>query len=394
MARKISHEDFIRRMEIDRPDIIVLGDYINSKTPIKCKCKKCGYTWYPYPNNILYNHHCPVCSNKIIVKGINDLWTTNSDIAKLLANPEDGYKYSFGSEEKLNWICPQCKSIIYNKSLNMVVHDGLSCPHCSDGISYPEKFMYNVLNQLNVDFIFQYSYKNAKWCKGINYNIRYDFYIQSFNCIIETHGLQHYEERDTSSIYCNTLQKEQENDEFKKALAIKNGIKEENYIVIDCRKSEMEWIRDHLLDSRLAELYDLTNINWVKINEESQKSVLFNVCDFYNKSYPINYLIEHFNLSSTTIRTYLKMGTKLGLCNYNAKEQQIQSGKQAGLHSKINNSKKVICLTTGEIFDSEASAAKKYNTYCSSIKKCCIGKLNYSGKSPVSNKKLQWKFIY
>ena len=224
MARKISHEDFIRRMEIDRPDIIVLGDYINSKTPIKCKCKKCGYTWYPYPNNILYNHHCPVCSNKIIVKGINDLWTTNSDIAKLLANPEDGYKYSFGSEEKLNWICPQCKSIIYNKSLNMVVHDGLSCPHCSDGISYPEKFMYNVLNQLNVDFIFQYSYKNAKWCKGINYNIRYDFYIQSFNCIIETHGLQHYEERDTSSIYCNTLQKEQENDEFKKALAIKNGI--------------------------------------------------------------------------------------------------------------------------------------------------------------------------
>ena len=46
-----------------------------------------------------------------------------------------------------------------------------------------------------------------------------------------------------------TLEEEQENDELKKSLAIKNGIKD--YLVIDCRESEMEFIKSNILKSQL-----------------------------------------------------------------------------------------------------------------------------------------------
>ena len=56
----------------------------------------------------------------------------------------------------------------------------------SDGISYAEKFMINVLKQLKLDFKKQLSCSTFKWCK----KYRYDFYFRYKNeyYIIETHG--------------------------------------------------------------------------------------------------------------------------------------------------------------------------------------------------------------
>ena len=48
------------------------------------------------------------------------------------------------------------------------------------------------------------------------------FYLPKYNCIIETHGLQHYEE---SSMTSRSLQEEIDNDLFKQEMALKNGIK-------------------------------------------------------------------------------------------------------------------------------------------------------------------------
>lgn len=49
---KLTTEEFIERMNSINPDIIILGEYINSNTPIKCKCKLCGYEWEACPNNL------------------------------------------------------------------------------------------------------------------------------------------------------------------------------------------------------------------------------------------------------------------------------------------------------------------------------------------------------
>lgn len=65
------------------------------------------------PTNVFVDNklHCPVCSGRQVQKGINDLWTTHPDLAARLLDKEDGFRYSFGSNKKLKWLCPECGDI-------------------------------------------------------------------------------------------------------------------------------------------------------------------------------------------------------------------------------------------------------------------------------------------
>ena len=53
--------------------------------------------------------------------------------------------------------------------------------------------------------------------------------------------------------------------------------------------------------------------------------------------------------------------------------------------------KKVMCITTGEIFDCVTHGANKYNTYRSDISKVCKGTRRYAGK--FNGEELQWRYI-
>lgn len=60
VGRNKTTEDFIEEIANINSDIEIVGQYINSTTPILCKCKICGHQWSPTPSNL---HHtgCPVC---------------------------------------------------------------------------------------------------------------------------------------------------------------------------------------------------------------------------------------------------------------------------------------------------------------------------------------------
>ena len=78
-------------------------------------------------------------------------------------------------------------------------------------------------------------------------------------------------------------------------------------------------------------------------------------------------------------------------------ESESNSGENGYWYGKFgaNNpsSKKVICITTGEIFYSVAEASKKYNTYTTCISKNCIGiRLKSAGKHPETGEKLVWMY--
>ena len=61
--------------------------------------------------------------------------------------------------------------------------------------------------------------------------------------------------------------------------------------------------------------------------------------------------------------------------------------------SEVKN-KKVICMTTGEIFNSLKEAGNYYNVSRHNISSCCRGKLKSAGKLPYSSSTpLQWKFL-
>lgn len=71
-------------------------------------------------------------------------------------------------------------------------------------------------------------------------------------------------------------------------------------------------------------------------------------------------------------------------------QNQIDEWRMAG--SKAN-SKKVLCITTNEEFESASAAGRFYNIPQPNISKCCRGERNSAGKHPETGEKMVWKYI-
>lgn len=349
----------------------------------KLKCLVCGQIWESNLQNILRKDNgCPVCANKKVVKGINDIATTHPHLVKYFVNKEDAYKYSYGNGKKRVPIkCLDCGDIKHLSMNDLTGRylEGFHCSKCSDGTSYPEKLLINVLEQIGVYFKSQYS---PKWIKPK----KYDFYIKDYSCIIETHGRQHYKENTFKSVGGRTLEEEQQNDKYKKEMALKNRIK--HYIILDCRNSNLEWIKSSILNSELAELFNLSNIDWNKCAEFANSNRVKEVCDYWNSrsdDETTTDLANLFKLDRTSITTYLKKGNTLGWCKYDPKEEMRKVRLKVGGHNK----KKVEILKDNKslgIFESCAELERQSEELFevklshSKISNVCNGKLRqYKG---------------
>jgi len=382
-----TQEEFVEKINKIHPNIIVIGKYINAKTKIRCKCKMDGYEWNPVPDSLLHNSGCPVCTNQVVKKGTNDIWTTNPELAKLLANPEDGYKYTYGSTVKVDWKCSECGEIIKGKKIGVIYKDGLLCPKCSDGISYPEKFMYNLLKQLKITFDYQYT---PKWCKYEYENKihrgTYDFYLLDYNLIIEMDGGLGHGNKNTS--YFKTPKETKFIDDEKDRLAKEHNV---NIIRIKCDYGSLDrftYIKNNTLNSNLSTLFNLSKIDWNMICKYSCKSLLIEICKYRNLySMTTTQIGCHFNLHYGTIARYLRCGNSLGLCSYDPKEETKIRSSKAGKKSR----KKVICLTTNKVYESLLSASIDFKICDSAISQCCHNKRKFAGKLS-DGAKLQWMY--
>ena len=293
---------------------------------------------------------CSCCNNKIVVEGTNDIPTTDMWMVKYFQGGYDEAKlYNKTSNKSIIPICPDCGRVS-NKNIRIYSinkNHSISCL-CSDGKPYPEKFMFGLLEQLEINFVQQLSKSELLWIQ----KYRYDFYIPSLNIIIETHGEQHYK-NSFQRITKKTLEETQENDRVKKELAIKNGIKEENYIVIDCRKSELDFIKQNILNSRLSKLFDLSIIDWEKVEEFACSTLVRKVCEYWNSgTYSTKEITKIMKLSLSTVITYLKKGNGIW-CNYDSNKEIKKNGFKNGK----NNGKQVICLETKITFKSVRECA-------------------------------------
>ena len=64
---KMTHNDFVERLNSLQPNIIPLAEYINIDTSIRIKCKVCGYIWSTQPYHLVAKYNrtgCPKCANK------------------------------------------------------------------------------------------------------------------------------------------------------------------------------------------------------------------------------------------------------------------------------------------------------------------------------------------
>lgn len=375
------------------PDSLKYWDYKkNDCTPQEvshgtCKkyywlCNK-GHSTYATPKDKgNYNFPCAICSGRKLLVGYNDLWTTHPHISKLLENPEEGYKITYGSRKRFNWICPTCGNIIKNKEVNNITSRGVICNLCGDGISYPEKLFSSLLKELKINYIYQLSntYQNFEWCN----KYRYDFYLPDTNSIIEINGGFHY---DYEYKYSNakTLQEVKENDILKKEVALKNGIS--NYISIDARESNLHYIKNSILRSPFSTLYNLTNVDWDCVERNIISNMIVEICKFYNQNpnNTIQNIAEKYKLHYDTVSRYLNKGSSLGFCIYDSKSHQLKMQRQN------HYSHPVICITTNKFFSSLKEAGVFYNISPANISSCCSGKNKTCGKLP-NGIRLKWKY--
>lgn len=351
MSKRKTNEEFINELQIKNPNLISLDPYINWNTKIKFKCKIDNYIFSSIPNNILRGHGCPQCGKNICretgrisrTKIENLLINRKPNLSKCLKYSDDAYKYSFCCKKELKFICPDC-NFEFKKSPSSILDDYLTCPNCIKRAKYPNRFMKNVLTQLNINFIDEYS---PEWI-GLK---KYDFYfvINNTQYIIEMDGGFHrYETSKT-------------NDKYKDNIAIEHGI---NVIRIDCdyrnTKNRYKHIKDNIINSNISTILNLSKVDFDKADIFGFQNECKEVCDLWNKYHDLDIVKEKTKFTLYTIKKHLDFGNKNNMCSFNRKECNDIRRNSTIKNGTFARSIQVKCIETGEYFPNMKIPSDKY----------------------------------
>ena len=307
---------------------IISTEYKNNNTQLLFRCPE-GHEFNMSWSHFQQGRRCSKCSHHQPSEE-TVIYNSTPWMIELGISEEDAKKYTPQSSKYIEVICPHCNQKKQIKISQIYRTKSIGCI-CGDGISFSEKILASLLNQLNIKYTKEYK---PEWSN----NRRYDFYLNDYNVIIETHGKQHYM-NDFSYCGGRTLEEERENDQYKKELALNNKI--DNYIILDCRESNINYTKNSILNSELSKLFDLSNIDWLKCEEFALSNKVKEVCDYWHIHNDINNenltttdIGKVFNLKKPTIYKYLKQGLELGWCNYDGEEETRKSGNLSNHNKK------------------------------------------------------------
>lgn len=239
------------------------------------------------------------------------------DLVKFLTDKKDAYKYSICSEKQICVTCPVCG---YTKKVHVcdLTKFGFRCDICDDGISYPEKFISNVLQQAYIPFKREVSSSDEgfEWCN----KFRYDFYFE--------HDQKKYFVEADGGFHRN--QQQQDVDKKKDELAKMHDI---CMIRIPCDYDSEDrylYLKHHVINSELNQLIDFNIIDWDQCNEHALSNLLFQVCYTWETRDVTQYEIaDELKLDLTTVYKYLKTGAKIGLCPSYNRVSSLERYRQA-----------------------------------------------------------------
>ncbi len=184
ISKRNTHDKFIQTLKLKNSNILVLGQYVDAKTKIKCRCLIDGYEWETTPNNLLNGTGCPMCGR---IKNINSKKMTHEEFILKLNNINSNIividKY-IASSYKIKVKCKQCDCIWETTPNNLLRNHG--CPKCNE--SKGEKLISQILTNHLIDYIQQYKFED---CKNIK-SLPFDFYLPNYNICIEYDGEQHF----------------------------------------------------------------------------------------------------------------------------------------------------------------------------------------------------------
>ena len=148
-------------------------------------CSK-GHSYQAEIHNRTAGYGCPYCANQKILKGYNDLETTNSRLAKEWDYEKNGnLKPSDvigGSHKKVWWVC---KNKHHYRSPIVMRNRGTGCPVCnkSQKSSFPEQAIFYYIKKVFPDAINGYK-------EIFNNRMELDIFIPSIKVGIEYDGMQ------------------------------------------------------------------------------------------------------------------------------------------------------------------------------------------------------------
>lgn len=314
----LTHEKFQNNLSTINSDIILLSEYRVLKSDINCKCKKCGYKWIDQPRYLLNKSKCPLCNDRVVIKGRNDISTTHPYLTKYFKNPEEAYTHTYKSIYKATFKCPDCGKE-FSRKIRSIIERGFHCTFCDKGISLPNRMIRNLLELLNVDN-FEYEY-SPDWAG----KQRYDAYFtqNSIPYIVEMDGGFHYKATDLKGRTEYDLETIKAKDSNKTQLANEHGIE---IIRIPCDPSTIPNIRNNILQSKLSTMFDLTQINWDELLY-CNKSLMSQICKCYNslQNKTAGNVSKILKINKGVVGRYLREANKKGLCQYDGAESRRKS---------------------------------------------------------------------
>lgn len=348
--KKKTHEQFVADCNKSVPTIKIRGRYTGVLDDIECECTICGAIYNQVARKLMEGIACPICSGRRIYVGINDIATTNPDIVKYFKDKEDAYKYTRGSTKFIIFKCPICGYEKKCKISDVVANGYFSCPKCSDGISYPNKFSREFLNQLPVTNI-EYEY-HPEWAHPYFYDNYFEYNNKKY--ILEMDGAFHYMKYYNSNL---DLDDTKRIDKIKDNLAIDHGIE---IIRINCFYSTKEFIKNNILESELSKIFNLDNIDWNKCDKNAVSSLVVRVCEYYNNNNKptVTEIAKVFDIQICTVSKYLYKGNDIGICNYrpcNKIPVMIKENDEFITFDTMNDCKRYLIGKYDNITDSQMS---------------------------------------
>ena len=252
LRRRKTTEQFMSELMEVNPLVEIVSKYQGATQHINCRCKvDSSHEWSAYPSNLLKGAGCPECAKKI--GGIKKKQTHMRRYLEFLStqNLELIGEYT-GTFDKTLHKCLSCgTSFVVDPHHVFTKHTG--CPVCNSDSS-GERIIFQFLNSKHICFEREKIFVNLRGVGGGD--LKFDFYLPNYNCLIEFHGLQHEKPIDGYFGGEKEFKKRKIHDKMKEEYAINNGYQ---FLVI--------WY------------YDIDNIgqiltDYLNLNSESVETVM------------------------------------------------------------------------------------------------------------------------
>lgn len=161
---------------IEDKHISLIDTYTNMRDKLLHRCNNCNTEFRSSPRTVQSAvNGCSVCSGKKFnKKKYEELLPPD---VKIIGDYID-------TATKTKHECLICNNIWETKP-NYIIHTSTGCPICNS--SKGERIIRHVLNDLKIEYIREYS------IDILGKKLRFDFYIESLNLLIEYDGIQHFQ---------------------------------------------------------------------------------------------------------------------------------------------------------------------------------------------------------